>query len=65
MIQDLLGSIASSQAYRRFAQEKTSRTVLYLFFLSLLFTIGGSIAMQLRIGPVVDETFAWERFQCL
>jgi hypothetical protein len=59
MIQDLLGSIASSQAYRRFAQEKTSRTVLYLLFISLLFTVGGSIAMQLRVGPVIDETFAW------
>jgi hypothetical protein len=59
MIQDLLGSIASKQAYRRFAAEKASRTVLYLFFVSLLFTIGGSIAMQLRIGPVVDETFDW------
>jgi hypothetical protein len=59
MIQDLLGSIASKQAYRRFAAEKASRTVLYLFFISLLFTIGGSIAMQVRIGPVVDETFDW------
>jgi hypothetical protein len=59
MIQDLLGSIASTQAYRRFAAEKTSRTVLYLFFISLLFTIGGSIAMQMRIGPVVDQTFSW------
>ncbi len=59
MIQDLLGSIASTQAYRRFAAEKTSRTVLYLFFISLLFTIGGGVAMQIRIGPIVDETFAW------
>ena len=59
MIQDLLGSIASTQAYRRFAAEKASRTILYLFFISLLFTIGGSIAMQMRIAPVVDETFAW------
>lgn len=59
MIQDLLGSIASTQAYRRFAAEKASRTVLYLLFVSLLFTIGGSIAMQLRITPIVDETFAW------
>lgn len=59
MIQDLLGSIASTQAYRRFAAEKTSRTVLYLFFISLIFTVGGSIAMQMRIGPVVDSTFAW------
>lgn len=59
MIQDLLGSIASTQAYRRFAAEKASRTILYLFFISLIFTIGGAIAMQLRIAPVVDETFAW------
>ncbi len=59
MIQDLLGSVASTQAYRRFAAEKASRTVLYLFFISLLFTVGGSIAMRLRIGPIVDETFAW------
>jgi len=59
MIQDLLGSIASTQAYRRFAAEKSSRTVLYLFFISLIFTVGGSIAMQMRIGPVVDQTFAW------
>ncbi len=59
MIQDLLGSIASSQAYRRFAQEKAGRTALYLFFLSLIFTVGGSIAVQMRMGPVVDETFAW------
>jgi hypothetical protein len=59
MIQDLLGSVASSQAYRRFAAEKASRTFLYLLFISLLFTIGGSIAMQLRVAPVIDETFAW------
>lgn len=59
MIQDLLGSIASTQAYRRFAAEKTTRTVLYLFFISLIFTVGGSIAMQMRVGPVVDQTFAW------
>jgi hypothetical protein len=59
MIQDLLGSVASTQAYRRFAAEKASRTILYLFFISLLFTVAGSIAMQFRIGPIVDETFSW------
>lgn len=59
MIQDLLGSIASTQAYRRFAAEKASRTVLYLCFISLLFTIGGSIAMKIRIAPIIDETFSW------
>ncbi|MEK7234324.1 MAG: DUF1189 family protein [Elusimicrobiota bacterium] len=59
MIQDLLGSIASTQAYRRFAAEKAGRTILYLFFVSLLFTIVGSLAIRLRIGPIIDETFSW------
>ena len=59
MIQDLLGAVASAQAYRRFAAQKASRTVLYIFFLSLLFTIGGTIAMKIKVGPVIDETFTW------
>lgn len=59
MIQDLLGAVASAQAYRRFATEKASRTVLYLCFLSLLFTVFGTIAMKIRVGPAIDETFAW------
>jgi hypothetical protein len=59
MLQDLLGSVASAAAYRRFALQKASRTALYLSFLSLLFTVGGTIALKLRVGPAVDETFAW------
>lgn len=59
MIQDLLGAVASSQAYRRFASEKASRTVLYICTLSLLFTVFGTVAMKLRVGPAIDETFAW------
>lgn len=59
MIQDLLGAIASSQAYRRFAAQKATRTFLYLCFMASLFTVGGAIAMRLRVGPAIDETFAW------
>jgi hypothetical protein len=59
MIQDLLGAVASTQAYRRFAAEKAGRTVLYICFLSLLFTVFGSIAMKLRVGPAIDQTFEW------
>lgn len=59
MLSDLLGSIASTAAYRRFAAQKASRTMLYLAFLSLLFTGAGTIALRLRVGPVIDETFAW------
>lgn len=59
MLQDLLGSVASTAAYRRFAVQKASRTMLYLAFLSLVFTAAGTVALRLRLGPVVDETFAW------
>jgi hypothetical protein len=59
MLQDLLGSVASTKAYRRFAAQKASRTMLYLGFLSVLFTAAGTVALRLRLGPVVDETFAW------
>lgn len=59
MLQDLLGSVASIKAYRRFASQKASRTMLYLAFLSVLFTAGGTVALRLRVGPVVDTTFAW------
>lgn len=59
MIQDLLGAVASSQAYRRFASEKGARTFFYILFLSLIFTVFGCIAMKLRVGPAIDETFSW------
>lgn len=59
MLSDLLGSIASTAAYRRFATQKASRTMLYLAFLSLIFTGAGTVALRLRLGPVIDETFVW------
>ncbi len=59
MLSDLLGSITSPAAYRRFASQKASRTMLYLAFLSMVFTAAGTVALRLRLGPVVDETFAW------
>ena len=66
MIQDLLGAIASSQAYRRFTTQKAARTVLYLFFISLLFTIGASVALRLRLsyercGSAAGETLHDQR----
>src|SRR5690349_9512538 len=59
MIQDLLGAVASTAAYRRFASQKASRTFFYICFLSFLFTVAGAIALKLRVAPAIDETFAW------
>ena len=59
MIQDMLGSVASASAYRRFAAEKGSRAFFYLIFLSFLFTIGSAVALKLKLAPVIDQTFQW------
>jgi|CXWL01.1.fsa_nt_gi hypothetical protein len=59
MLEDLFGAVASTQAYRRFAAQKASRTALYLFFISLLFALAGTMALRLRLGPIIDETFSW------
>lgn len=59
MLQDLLGSLTSPDAYRRFAREKASRTMLYLAFLSMIFTGAGTVGLKLRVAPLIDETFAW------
>ncbi|MEK7388898.1 MAG: DUF1189 family protein [Elusimicrobiota bacterium] len=59
MIQDFLGAIASSQSYRRFTDQRPTKTFLYVLFVSLLFTIGSSIVLRIRVGPIIDETFSW------
>jgi hypothetical protein len=50
MLSDLLGSIASTAAYRRFATQKASRTMLYLAFLSLIFTGAGRLGLDRMLG---------------
>src|SRR5688500_16187077 len=59
MIQDLLGAVASTAAYRRFASQKGSRTFLYILFLSFIFTAAGAVALKIRVAPAIDETFKW------
>jgi hypothetical protein len=59
MIEDLLDSIARPAAYRRFFDEKTSRTTAYVAFLSLIFVAAAAVSIKLRLTHLFNETFEW------
>lgn len=59
MFTDLIDSIVSPCAYRRFAGEKASRTAAYTAVLSLIFVVALSIAIKVRLAPLFDQTFDW------
>ena len=59
MFIDLIASLTSPSAYRRFAGEKPSRTAAYTAFLSLIFVVALSVAIRVRLTPLFDQTFDW------
>lgn len=59
MLNDLLASISSPSAYRRFAGEKASRTAAYAALLSLIFVMALGAAIKMRLTPLFDQTFDW------
>ena len=59
MFTDLIASLTSPSAYRRFAGEKPLRTAAYTAFLSLIFVVALSVAIRIRLTPLFDQTFDW------
>ena len=59
MILDPINAITSVEFYRKVAAQTVGRSLLYLVYLSVLFSIAGTLALKMKIGPVVDETFVW------
>lgn len=59
MFIDLIASLTSPSAYRRFAGEKPLRTAAYTAFLSLIFVMALSVAIKIRLAPLFDQTFDW------
>ncbi len=56
---DPINSITSVNFYRKVAQQSARRTVLYLVYVALLFSVAAATAIKLRVGPALDETFHW------
>ena len=59
MLNDLIDSLASPTAYRRFAGEKPVRCAAYVAVLSLIFVAALAVAVKVRLAPLFDETFDW------
>lgn len=59
MILDPINSITSIDFYKKVAKQGIGRSLAYLAYLGLLFSIVATIALKVKVGPVVDETFLW------
>lgn len=59
MIFDPINSITSVDFYRKVAKQTVTRSFLYLAYLSAIFSLAATIALKVKVGPVIDETFLW------
>jgi len=59
LLLDPVNSITSVSFYKKVANQKASRTALYLVYLGVLFSLAITVAAKMRLGPALEETFAW------
>lgn len=59
MILDPVNSITSVNFYRRIPGQSLKRSALYLCYMAALFSIAGTVALKVKLGPVIEETFVW------
>lgn len=59
MILDPVNGITSVEFYKKVAKQTVGRSFLYLFYLAFLFAITTTVALKVRAGPLIDETFRW------
>ncbi len=58
-ILDPVNAITSVAFYRRIAKQAFKRTLAYVAYLAVLFSLLGTAALKIRLGPALDQTFAW------
>ena len=59
MILDPVNSITSVNFYKKISTQSLGRSILYLCYLAALFSITGTVALKVKAGPVIKETFRW------
>lgn len=59
MFLDPINAITSIEFYKKVAKQTLGRTAAYLAFLSLIFTLALTVALKVKVGPAIDETFVW------
>lgn len=59
MFLDPINAITSIDFYKKVAKQSVGRTAAYLALLSLLFTLALTVALKVKVGPAIDDTFVW------
>ncbi len=58
-ILDPINSVTSVQFYKKVAGQSGGRTLGYLAYVAVVFSVLATIAFKVRVGPTIDGTFAW------
>jgi hypothetical protein len=59
MFLDPINAITSIEFYKKVAKQSLGRTAAYIALLSLLFTLALTVALKVKVGPAIDDTFVW------
>jgi hypothetical protein len=59
MIFDPVNSVSSIDFYKKVSGQSLGRSFLYACYLAALFAVACTLALKVKIGPVIDDTFVW------
>lgn len=59
MIFDPVNSVASPSFYRKVSGQTVGRSLLYICYLVGVFSLCATLALKIKVGPTIDETFEW------
>lgn len=59
MILDPVNSVASVDFYQKISRQSPLRSFGYVCYLALLFSVVSTVALKVKLGPVIEDTFTW------
>jgi len=59
MLLDPVNAVTSFDFYKALAKQSFGRSLLYLAYIGLVFSLLATFALKLKIGAAVDDTFDW------
>lgn len=59
MIFDPVNSVAAPSFYRKVSGQSFGRSFLYISYLVAVFALCATVALKVKVGPTIDETFTW------
>lgn len=59
MIFDPVNSVSNVDFYKKVSAQPVGKSFLYIAYLAALFALVCTLALKIKVGPVIDETFTW------